>query len=77
MGRKTAFILLFLLGYLIGMGIYGMITITIPAISEFIYQFNPWLLNNVWFIQSMISGLTGGFILVTAAFIWTKSKTEI
>jgi uncharacterized BrkB/YihY/UPF0761 family membrane protein len=74
MSRRNAFTLLFLIGYIIGVGAYALVTVTIPNLSEIFANLFPWLSENMWFLQSMISGFAGAFIAVAAAYMWARSE---
>lgn len=74
MGKKTIYFMIFLIGYFIGAGIFAMLTFTIPSIQQFIMNFLPWLGTNMWFLQSMISGLAGSFIALLVVFLWSRSS---
>ncbi len=74
MSRKSAFTLLFLVGYIIGIGAYALVTVTIPNLGEIFANLFPWLTENIWFLQAMISGLAGAFIAVAAVYMWARSE---
>ncbi|MFQ5710954.1 MAG: hypothetical protein ACE5GD_04145 [Candidatus Geothermarchaeales archaeon] len=76
MGRKTVLTLIAIVGYLIGTGIYALVRLAIPQVLEAIRNLNPWLIQNPWFTESMLSGVAGAFVALVIVHFWSKTVPE-
>ena len=76
MGRKTAYVFISFLGFVVGVIIYVIGVLILPWIIETFPVVARMLTQNRRIIEALISGFIGSILSVVVAYIWA-SKTSV